>query len=196
MKKLLTLALAVLGFTAAQAITFNWTATLTNGSGDAEKPGWCGIIVAEGLLDRTTFGDFKSYLSDSPHLTGSYSYTDTMPFAEVDKVVMNGETATYAELKGSTTGYNFTSSVDVTGLDSITFFYFNESWGFGQVIQVDGLGDIDEDITYNLGTWSYSKSYNSQTDTSLAYTVPEPTVLALLALGVAGVALKRKKVVA
>lgn len=212
MKKLLTLALAVLGFTAAQAVTIDWTAdkgfNLKEASGD--------ITITLKVTSPTTFdyqtsangtsvfelGSFSvvkwnNGSTDSPTFSGRFVY----PGDNGDEMVVLGGDTSNERLTGTTT-YELIFGYDETNKN------WNEltvkaTWG-GQPATTSTLCS-GKTIAIDADTFIGLNGYSSDLDFTLTSAtisgdgiaaVPEPTVLALLALGVAGVALKRKKVVA
>ncbi len=110
-------------------------------------------------------------------------------------LVINAANAT-----GETSGYvrNLVSGAFATGEHTLTIVLDLE--GKTATVTLDGAGTPLE-LTFptnglsfgdDLVLRTHNQTWGSVTNVEVAYSVPEPTALALLALGVAGLALRRR----
>lgn len=228
MKKLLTLALAVLGFATAQALTFGWSNYGTPIAHNTEG------VKYDLSLGRVTYtADNINYSvnnSNTGFTSGDYAIK-SLAFAIWSGGAWNNDDArdvALAIIQGSTitalststerlwvyNGGTASSNTAYPGTGDKGYIHFN----------FNNMVEVEKDETFSIifvegdtSTDIIGSAYDSTADYiySVANTnpqivgnnnviafrtsvesVPEPTVLALLALGVAGVALRRKKVVA
>lgn len=165
MKKLLTLAAVVCMATFAQAIAMTWTT-----SPDATWRTDCDTFT---LVYTSNTGTVKTV-------------------ADVAKILAN-ETidgyATVADAEGYFQSYSEGTLSVTTKADTGTYYMFFSG------------SDVAYGTSFDAATapWSVVDGQNPTLDklavtfTNVSSAVPEPTVLALLALGVAGVALRRRR---
>ena len=192
MKKLMV-ALAAVAFAAAsQAAVVNWQVGSLNGPG-ASGSGWGSdaigsTVTAQLLVSATVTGDAASGYSLGTPI--AFASGDTMAAGEIDGGYGWGTTSD--DLAGDATYY---AKVILTAGDSTL-----ES----QIVQIDtsaltGSADVafalyDElaGVTALAGQ-SFDPTYGVFTSSGWTGAVPEPTSGLLLLLGVAGLALRRKR---
>ena len=188
MKKGILFALAALCVSAVQAVTINWTVENPTYYGDSGDQ-WVGAVLISGAVT-----DFSPTALGITYNTGNKTITSTHTdflggsLQEVKANVASAKTPinnsiTVDSLAGITdltiifvAPYQF---ADQKQSNAYSYYTFTE----GQLAQLDLTAD-----TINIGLDSINLKNTQPTQA----VVPEPTALALLALGVAGLALRRK----
>ncbi|MEG2464706.1 MAG: PEP-CTERM sorting domain-containing protein [Kiritimatiellia bacterium] len=186
MNKLALVALLLCFATVAPAVTLSWNASIVRSDGIVS--GDYGVAIIYGAcegMDASTFKTLLTDAGDSQHPFRDYSVTDS----NVGSAVVLADGTTYARYNGKID--SLTGIFDTKGNSSVTFVVFNwVGMAQGGALTMVTVDNLSENATVDLGTIMHDGTLKHTTTSATA--VPEPTVFALLALGVAGVALRRK----
>lgn len=199
MKKFVLLFVVAFVALSLQAITITWSNLTLGGPDNSGTPGYgpayCGLFLVAGNGNTLTQGELNSAIT----VTGNTTVELDPSFGALAQVNVSGSN-TYGDLGAGApvTLDPFSTTFDLTG-DTVTFVLFNkynldssQQWagtaGYG-LLTVEGIkaDTTTVDLSGTKLEWSKNAPANHTT-----VTLPEPTVLALLAMGVAGVALRRR----
>lgn len=195
-------ALAVAGV--SSALTVNWDAALM---GNALYGGWQGVAIVSGnITEAKAYADVLGVSGN----TATWKGENGLGFAQVTNVsegtrygtVNSGANGSYGPLwseNGISTRkvYQGTFALDNPsgGFALVLFNDYNQSYAVYNYRLWESVQGEDT-LSLDLGDIGWTGNKNSAGSGTLAVhdavTVPEPTALALLALGVAGLALRRR----
>jgi hypothetical protein len=198
MKKIALFALLALFVSVAQAVTINWTATLKDGNGDTA--GVSGMAILASHVDTTKHPLLWQILSWTSHNENTnYSANTGNGYVLLEQVKMNGSSV-YANPTLDNGVFYHTTTFNMTDITDgkLALVFFNKYHEGATVLNVtlenltaDAVYDIDVgELVYQIKTGNSNPNVAVKSLTASA--VPEPTALALLALGVAGLALRRR----
>ncbi|MEG1932973.1 MAG: PEP-CTERM sorting domain-containing protein [Kiritimatiellia bacterium] len=191
MKKLVLVGLLLCIASLAPAVTLSWKASIAAPESWGKVSGDYGVAIIYGACADMNASTFKGLLTNAGSDVEGQRYNDYSVANPKDgfAVEVDGDGTTYARYNGKID--SLTGIFDTKGNSSVTFVVFNwVGMAQGGALTMVTVDNLSENATVDLGTidWKYTSTHT----TTSATVVPEPTVFALLALGVAGFALRRK----
>ena len=186
MKKLLIIAAVALAAVCTQAAQFSWSALQIKDGYNSEKEGY----TAANISGVTAYLIMSAELAQADFIAGAkdktYTAANIGTYASSSKTVASGNV--------TTTAFTYATNVAVGGSESAYFVVFNSD-GSAVYTSAEKSATVLETgaSAFSFGTQA-TGSATLGTGTAGSWTaVPEPTSGLLLLLGMAGLALKRKR---
>ena len=191
MKKVMIMMVVLSAAVAAQAVTLRWGGNLTT----AAFKNLSGAAMTTGAASETS-SMLVLYVLASDY-AGVSSSTTKAEFIALAKATAAGQTSTStaasgrfaisSNITGSSAGISYIARVYATF--SGTEYYLDNMTGWKTALS--GNDTTTETLAWTAGTWGGTTGIFG-TQNAWVNTVPEPTSMALLALGVAAIGLRRK----
>lgn len=182
------------------ALTVNWNAVLR--AQNNTYGGWMGVaIVAGNVTEKVAFKDILSISGSTSTIATWTGANQCIGFAQIANVeegtrygvVQSGDAGGYGPLwanDGTSSPRTYQGSFELSkpedGFALVLFNAYNQAYGIYNYQFSDSMLDEDS-VLLDLGTLQW----RGQT-VHVPVTLPEPSVMALLALGLAGVVLRRR----